>query len=673
MFFLLAIAWLAGIVVWDRYRRGSWEMLARISLYLLPLLACYGVCAIVAGYLLAYFGVPNLFRELEGQPLWNDSVFWGAFVITLMFGAVWTFAFLHERLDAASALTKSGVTCLRFLRRHALPFAGIVVLAYVVPAEPTFQLVADALKSALGILCAGGLVWLLASPISRQVSMRTPNALRRPLRVAVSAVASFPRRPIDPLHSHRDTCLLHIEETLLFFGAFLLLLLGSLVAPILRPNVSLLLLLAWGLYVYFLLAVARRKYWWPLLLSLAAWMVLVNGNPYRQTFPGLDFGCRLRVAQQPMRWNCEPGKRVPPGAHTPLASTATLDRWKNLVGGDKPLVVVATSGGAYRAAYWTAMVLDRLQDEPSLAGLDDHVRIITGASGGMVGAAYYVALRHRRVQSGGERGRPVSVVDQLNRDTESRGVGPYRTYWPYPRDSLSPVMQRLAQRDLFRKLWPGDQTRDRGRVLENQWRSLGATFSDLKQAEADGALPSLILSPTIATTGQPLYISNLDLTALTGPTGREGVEFFKEMPAAHEALALRTAVRMNATCPYVSPAVSLPVEPPWRLVDAGYYDNHGVHHAAAWLSSSEDRTWLARDRRDVILIQIKASPDEAETTQDRDNWRGRMATWFREYLESGAFAWLATPIEAVAKTQGTTQVFRNARLLRQVRELLAGC
>ena len=39
---------------------------------------------------------------------------------------------------------------------------------------------------------------------------------------------------------------------------------------------------------------------------------------------------------------------------------------------------------------------------------------------------------------------------------------------------------------------------------------------------------------------------------------------------------------MNASFPYISPAVSLPVDPPRRVVDAAYYDNYGVNLAAAW-------------------------------------------------------------------------------------------
>ena len=47
---------------------------------------------------------------------------------------------------------------------------------------------------------------------------------------------------------------------------------------------------------------------------------------------------------------------------------------------------------------------------------------------------------------------------------------------------------------------------------------------------------------------------------------------------------------MNASFPYISPAVSLPVDPPRRVVDAGYYDNYGVNLAAAW--AYMNREWI---------------------------------------------------------------------------------
>ena len=73
------------------------------------------------------------------------------------------------------------------------------------------------------------------------------------------------------------------------------------------------------------------------------------------------------------------------------------------------LVVACATGGASRAAYWTARVLYRLgddirwSDDKKCPGFHDSVRLVTGASGGMVGAAHYLVWRRQsleRAQSG---------------------------------------------------------------------------------------------------------------------------------------------------------------------------------------------------------------------------------------------------------------------------------
>jgi tetratricopeptide (TPR) repeat protein len=76
-----------------------------------------------------------------------------------------------------------------------------------------------------------------------------------------------------------------------------------------------------------------------------------------------------------------------------LPDGEALDRWcqaRRWAGERRPkLVVVATSGGGIAAAKWTALCLTEI--ERRSPGFPYHVRIVTGASGGMVGAAYYVA------------------------------------------------------------------------------------------------------------------------------------------------------------------------------------------------------------------------------------------------------------------------------------------
>jgi hypothetical protein len=64
-----------------------------------------------------------------------------------------------------------------------------------------------------------------------------------------------------------------------------------------------------------------------------------------------------------------------------------------------PIVIITTSGGGIRAASWTVAVFHRLHElDPNFF---DHVRLVTGASGGMVGAAHWIsALAHESTAHG---------------------------------------------------------------------------------------------------------------------------------------------------------------------------------------------------------------------------------------------------------------------------------
>ena len=74
-----------------------------------------------------------------------------------------------------------------------------------------------------------------------------------------------------------------------------------------------------------------------------------------------------------------------------------LNRWKQKQGEEKPLLVMmTTSGGGSRSATFTMDVLQRLD---SLTGgkIMNKTFLITGASGGMIGATYFRELYRQRL------------------------------------------------------------------------------------------------------------------------------------------------------------------------------------------------------------------------------------------------------------------------------------
>ncbi len=341
-----------------------------------------------------------------------------------------------------------------------------------------------------------------------------------------------------------------------------------------------------------------------------------------------------------------------------------LKAWHERVGarhaGKPKLVMVATSGGAYRASFWTGLVLDKLcalDTEGALSGFRDNVRLITGASGGMVGGAYFAA----RARADGSD--PGSIIDALEADIlavqdksgEAVPDFPYKSNFPIPRDSLSPVAQQLVQRDVPGLLWPVVQRTDRGTVLEDQWITLDQPFSNMMPGEAAGWRPSIIFSPMLVETGQPLLIGNLDMDLIRDDRYQETVEFFNWFPASREKFKIKTAVRLNASFPYVAPASALPTRPYRRVVDAGYYDNYGVDLAVAYLSQPRLRDWITKYCSGVALVELRAFPFPLPDP-------GRPGAFKR------GFQWLTTPLEGLLIARGSTMRFHNRQSLRRLKD-----
>ena len=147
-------------------------------------------------------------------------------------------------------------------------------------------------------------------------------------------------------------------------------------------------------------------------------------------------------------------------------------------------------------------------------------------------------------------------------------------------------------------------------------------------------------------------ITEEDDGATLGSYSLFGLEFFKLFPRA-ERFRVATAVRMSATFPFVSPAVSLPTDPPRHVVDAGYYDNFGIQVSTAWIHMN--REWLVRNTSGVLLVQIR----DRLSVLDRWDIDDRDPT-LRDSIAQG-YQFLLSPLEGAAKARSTTGMFRNDR------------
>ncbi|MCB9169063.1 MAG: patatin-like phospholipase family protein [Flavobacteriales bacterium] len=287
-----------------------------------------------------------------------------------------------------------------------------------------------------------------------------------------------------------------------------------------------------------------------------------------------------------------------------------LDRWlahaQAVTKADRPpLVIVSTSGGGLRSMLWTCLCMQELD---SVAGGDllPRTAMITGSSGGLIGAAYY---------------RQSYIAHQDNDDLP--GPDDPSHLDRMSRDILNPVAFTFVTNDMFiryQRVVDGHHiyTRDRGyvfeeRLNENTDHVLDVRLRDLEEPERDARVPMLLMAPTSVNDGRRLLISALPAAHLTNNASKvgtahapqpESIEFqrmFKDQDA--EDLKLTSALRMSATFPYITPMVTLPSDPPMRVMDAGIRDNYGYRTMSAFLL--EHRTWIAKHTSGVIVLQLR--------------------------------------------------------------------
>jgi len=351
--------------------------------------------------------------------------------------------------------------------------------------------------------------------------------------------------------------------------------------------------------------------------------------------------------------------------------------------GKPKLVVVAASGGGIRSAFWTAVVLNEM--EKLYPGFFYHVRLITGASGGMLGAAHFTAKLEALQQFDSKNDfRSFALNDDARRkliDQRNQVIQGLRIVDNLERGALAPVAQYLVLRDVPRVLCPFPYVEDRGWALEEAWRvnldgALDCPVRSLAKGEGEGWRPSLVFAPMLVEDGRRLLISNLDLDSITRAEGSlytrtEGihqglysmsaVEFFRLFPDAG-GFKLSTAVRMNASFPYVSPAAALPTDPPRRVVDAGYYDNYGIDVAACWLYENHD--WIAKNTSGVVLLQIRDAVSQAARTSLGPENDSRSRAWWQPGVQE-----VTTPLEGAYSALMASMSFRNDEQLRMLSKL----
>lgn len=345
---------------------------------------------------------------------------------------------------------------------------------------------------------------------------------------------------------------------------------------------------------------------WVFIFILVSWMVSHNmfdvksiayGMKYKGELPVYDYNS-LKHLFTPEKYE-----------HDKRNEEQRLTHWKSKNTGDdtttkRPLIVLSISGGGSRASYWT---FRSLQYVDSLSGgkLFDNTVLISGASGGMIGAAYW-----REVHNAYKQGKIKNPYDLKYQEN----VG---------KDLLNAIIFSFASVDLvspFNKISIAgySYTKDRGYAMEqelirNTDGFLDKRVNDYRALEDSAAVPAMVINGTITNDGRKLMMAARPISYLcrtsyslkdTAYPPIDAVDFNAFFHTQDpQNLHITTALRMNATFPYVLPVVKLPSKPGMNVMDAGLRDNFGTEVVARYLYVMKD--WIQANVSDVIFIEIR--------------------------------------------------------------------
>ncbi|HZM33735.1 MAG TPA: hypothetical protein VFC18_04505, partial [Burkholderiales bacterium] len=310
-----------------------------------------------------------------------------------------------------------------------------------------------------------------------------------------------------------------------------------------------------------------------------------------------------------------------------------FDRWRaDLPGGEQaPIFFVSAAGGGLRAAYWTATMLAKADDQ-TCGAFGRHVYAYSGVSGGSLGLSVYLA--QRRVWES----KPLTERCRPGRQEEIARL--------LRRDFLAPVAASMLFAETAQRfVWFDYLDEDRGSVLARAWSAawddvfsgqqgrLDKPFLEEFSTKNGDATPAVFLNATAVKTGRRVIVSNVQVRL------PDGVDLFRpvRLPVKEAAerkpgepqetrpfalktsgLPLREAVLNSARFTYVSPAGTVHACPNARadgacaadtqvwdfLVDGGYFENSGV----ATLSDVVRGLQIARERAIANRQELPAAP-----------------------------------------------------------------
>lgn len=282
-----------------------------------------------------------------------------------------------------------------------------------------------------------------------------------------------------------------------------------------------------------------------------------------------------------------------------------LNNWKSKQQVQKPVMIFLNfSGGGVRSASFAMNVLQHL-DSITNGTLMQKTFLISGASGGMLSACYFRELYRNKMKGAKTNLQDIKYLDNISGDL------------------LNPIFSSMIARDLLSpaqkfSIGPYRYVKDRGYAFEQKLNAntegiLDKQLSDYIADERAANIPMIIFNSVITRDGRKLMISSQPISFMMQSVFNNNEEDinttdavdFGAMFSKQDAMNIRilTALRMNATFPYVLPNVWLPSNPIVDVMDAGLRDNFGQETSLRFINVFKD--WIKENTGGIFLIQVR--------------------------------------------------------------------
>ncbi|MEP7109748.1 MAG: hypothetical protein ABI760_17260 [Ferruginibacter sp.] len=327
-----------------------------------------------------------------------------------------------------------------------------------------------------------------------------------------------------------------------------------------------------------------------------------------------------------------------------------LDNWKRKQDSPKPVMVfINVSGGGLRSATFVMNTMQQL-DSITHGRLMRQIFLISGSSGGMLSATYFRELYAKRNKASSVNIHDAAYIDNITQDL------------------LNPIFSSMVSRDIFApaqkfSIGPYQYVKDRGYALEEKLNEntggiLNKLMKDYEKEEKAANIPMIIFNSVITLDGRKMMIGTQPLSFMMKPLVFAGDKDYSPDAVDFAALFSRqdpgnirvlTALRMNATFPYILPNVWLPTNPVIDVMDAGIRDNFGQETTLRFIDHFKD--WIGKNTSGVVILQIRDRANDywqypLETgsitdilikpaTMLQHNWHN-----FQDYTQSDQFSYL---------------------------------